>query len=74
MSKTTAKEFLDKKYGDDRVHARNLPSILEEYSKIRIKEDSEELVDKLKLILERAGSELSKELIKKLIKKYENEL
>jgi hypothetical protein len=66
----TAKEFLDEKYGEDRAHARNWPSILEEFAQIKIKEQSEGLVDKLKMILERHGSELSKEWIKDLIKKY----
>ena len=63
----TAREFLDNKFGSDRVHARNLPAILEEYAELRNKE----IIESVKVILEHAGVEYVKELAKNIIKEHE---
>lgn len=62
----TAKEFLDKKFGRDRAHARNLPVILEEYAAIK----NREIVDWARVILEHAGVEYVKEIAKEIINEY----
>jgi hypothetical protein len=63
----TASEFLDDKFGDDRVHARNLPSILEEYAEVK----NREIIDEVRVILKHAGVEYVKEIAKNIIEKYE---
>ncbi len=68
----TGKVYLDETYGLPRGNGKGLGKILDEFGKIKTKEEFDKILPTLKLIKQRAKAEYVKHLVDELIKKIEN--
>ena len=65
----TGKEYMDHRFGQPRGNGNGLASILDDFAKIKVKEETEEIRENIELIVKRSKVPLVKELAERILKK-----